>query len=69
MKKYLFSVVAAIGMMVAYQSYNMNAKARPIIEIGPLCMEVTESTCEYEYVIGDFYYFDIMEGRLYGNKN
>jgi len=70
MKKFLLMIIAAVGMMVAYQSANDKVNAgHPIIEIDLPCLYVPNEYCEYEYEIGEYQYYDIMEGRIYKSNN
>ena len=65
MKKYLFSIVAAIGLFVAYQSVNFEAKAqKPEIEIGKPCMCYPNSWCVYISEWGNIEYIDPDPGKF-----
>lgn len=57
--------IVTIGMMMVYQSNISDAKAGPGIEFGPLCMEVQNSCCEYEFIMEDYVYVDFDPGVEY----
>lgn len=53
MKKYLAVVIAIFCMVIVYQTSQIVVNAqKPIIIVGPLCIECVDGSCDFEEIPG-----------------
>mgnify|MGYP006873059741 CR=1 FL=1 len=70
MKRILFSMLAAIGIFVAYQSIKSEAKAqKPVIEIPVVCMDFYERICPIGISEAGTIIFDDINGKPYSSHD